>query len=205
VPGDTGIWGDIWSGVAAAVVQALVVVGGGLWAFALYKKRREFRPTVRIDSSARIAKLDNGTSRLFLRLHMSNESGAYLRIAAQVVLWDVTTTNEFPQFQEIGRDFPLDYVYGELRPNGVMTGPGGVAWNNSRMESKECIDGELLFNLDPIPDLMAFRASVIQTRYKRLWPFFWIKDLTAGEEWDDFAYLDPAVLDSHTYVAITAH
>jgi hypothetical protein len=206
VVGDTGIWGDVLSGIAGAGVQALVVVGGGFWAFHLYRKRREFRPKVRVDASARIAKTEDGEARVFLRLHISNESAAYIRVIANVLLWEVTTApNNYPRFREIGRDFPMDYVYGDLQPNGVFAGPDGYPWDDSRMEPKECIDSEMMFRPDPMPKLMAVRTNIVEQKFKRLMPFFWIKDPIVGDEWDTFAYLDPACLSGIEYVPIVAH
>lgn len=199
--------GDIWwEGLAGSVLQTIVLMAGAIWAYFLYKKRREFKPHVRVGASARISRPYNQTARLFIRLHIVNESGAHLEANASIVLWSVTPINNgFPEFREVGRDFPLDYAYGVVQENGVMAGPDGAPVANYEMEPLECAETEVLFSPDPLPELMAVRASVENEEIVRNWPLFWEKKVRGIRRWESFAYVDPDVLTGSEYVALTSH
>lgn len=205
--GDTGIWGDILSGVAGAGLQTFILLCGVVGALFLYRKRREFKPRVRVGMSARISQADNRPPRLFARLHIVNESGGRARVNASAILWSVTTPpNGFPRFEKETGDFPLDYVRGAVNSiTGVMAGPDRRTVRDVPMEPLECIDTEVLLVVDPLPELIALRAVIDHQRIGRLWPFFWVPDLKENATWASFAYIDPATITGTEYVALTSH
>jgi hypothetical protein len=124
---------------------------------------------------------------------------------ARVVLWAVTTPpNAYPRFEEKARDFPLDYSHGEVQASGVMTGADGGVLENCELEPSECVESEVLFCFDPLPELMAMRASIEQEQTGRAWPRFW-QAPSEVVTWEPFAYLDPDVLTGPQYVALTSH
>lgn len=200
--GDAGIW----EGVIGTALQALVLVAGGIGGLILYVRRREFQPKVRVGVMARISRPKDGPARVFVRLHMVNECGGHVDLNARIVLWSVTTApNTYPKFTELGRDFPMDYTYGEVQTDGVMADPTGHVVNNYELEPLECIETEVLFCPEPLPDLMAVRASLEQDILGRDWPWFWRKVATNAVAWETFAYVDPAILTVKDYVALTSH
>lgn len=197
----------VWEGVAGATLQAIVLTGGGLWAWYIFRRRREFKPHVRVGLTARVVAKEHGhPAHLFLRLHMVNESGGRSQVGAYVVLWEVTTTsNDYPQFKEIARDFPLDYSHGDVAPGGVLAGPGVSPITNWWLEPSECIESEVLFCPDPCPALMAVRASLEHQRTRRSRWRPWTAVLQEAVLWETFAYVDLDALAGAEYVALTSH
>jgi len=194
-----GFWGSL--------IQASVLIFGGLWGYYLYRRRRPFKPRIRTTASARLAPItDQAPARLFIRLHVVNESGAHMKANARIVLWAVKQgEGQFPTFEERDRDFPFDYVYGTVQPTTrIMAGEDGASVSDVELESAECIETEVLFSFAPLPDLMAVRATVEEERTLHNWPWFW-RSLVGGVRWESFAYLDPAALSGSEYVAITSH
>jgi hypothetical protein len=207
MPGDTGIWGNVLSGVAGAGLQTLILFCGVLGGLFLYRKRREFKPRVRVGMSARISRADDQPPRLFARLHIVNESGGRARVNASAILWSVSIPpNEYPRFADETGDFPLDYARGAVNPTiGVMAGPDGRTVRDLAMEPHECIDTEVLLVVHPLPELMALRAVIDHQRIGRLWPFFWVPNMKENATWASFAYIDPAIITGTEYVALTSH
>lgn len=196
----------LWEGFAGAVLQALVLIGGAGWAYYIYRKRREFQPRVRVGVTTRLARPEKGPARLFVRLHIVNESGAHIEINARLVLFSVTTkARGYPTFREIGRDFPMDYVYGEVLDDGLMGDIDRGPVTDIAMEPLECIETEVLFCPHPLPALMAVRASIEKEQTPRIWWKPWKRRSLGVTAWESFAYVDPAAVMGAEYVALTQH
>jgi hypothetical protein len=203
-PVNLSVSGSPWDGLVGSALQAAVLAAGGIWAFVLYLRRREFQPRVRVGVAARISE-HRSPAHLFMRLHMVNECAAKVEINAMVVLFAVTSTaNGRPTFTDLGRDFPMDYAYGELQPDGLMADQAGEVTNDYEMEPLECIEADLLFCPDPMPDLLAARTTCEQEFKRRDWHRFW-RTRTDVWRWENFAYIDPPALSGENYVALTSH
>lgn len=195
-----------WEGFAGSLLQALVLAAGALWAYRLYRKRREFKPKVRVEMAGRISSGEDGQGRVFIRLHVVNQSGTLIKMNARVVLWSVKiSANHRPEFTELARDFPLDYIYGEVKHDRIMADDDGSPVDNCDMEPLECFETELIFPIDPLPDLLGVRASIQQDVFRRNRPKFLVKEVFDVFTWETFAYLEPSVMGGNEYVSLTSH
>lgn len=216
-----------WSGLSegeATAIQAAVVGGGGLWAYIQYRRRREFQATVRIETAAKVGPNPAGGRRLFLRLHLVNESSAFIDVSALATLMVVTPPlvlepvplpppRARPVVVVLAKQDALAFVYGqpevsELRPNGHQL--ADEAGEEGEMEPGECIETELLFAVPEDLGLLAVRLSVEGFR-RRWWAERWVRDSWnwvrkrdpgSDAEWDAFAYLNLPELEGTEFVPI---
>ena len=203
VMGDTSTTSIIWEGVVGAAIQAGLVVLGGVWALHHYIRGREYKPHVRVGVSARLSPgKGDRPARLFVRVHIVNESSARCEVNAAVTLWEVAAdANSFPTFNQItNRDFPFDYVHGEVEESGFMTGPRGQPVTGHWLEPTECVESEVLFSPEPCPELMAIRASSEKEVRRRKWTKPWDTVGSGLILWEVFAYVDPEVVSGSEYV-----
>ena len=157
--------------------------------------------------SGRIARPVGLPVQLFIRLHFVNESGGRTLVSSLAVVWSIATSaNAYPTFEERSGDYPLDFVFGEVQPDtGVMAAPDGGIVKVRSMEPNQCLDTELLFSVDPFPELIGLRTVVEYQRVGRLFLFPWVEIPRDNKTWAAFAYIDPDLLAGREYVPLTSH
>lgn len=196
--------GGPWEGIAGSVLQAVVIAAGGAWAVYLFGIRGAHASRIRVGIAARLERPEHGPVRLFIKLHVVNETEIRsLNVNARVRLWSVrSASNEFPRFTEVLGDFPMDYAYGDAPTDGFMSGDDGSPVRDVTMTGLECIESELLFSPDPCPDLLALRAS-----FEHLPNVWWRRGRTPSNVpiWETFVYVDPLLLKSGEYAMLTSH
>lgn len=209
--------GPIWlEGVLGAGIQALVLAIGGVWAFLLYRRRREFQATIRIEASIRVTQDAAGGYRIFLKLHLANESAAFITIQSIATLMAVDPKEEgqMPGLIVLSKQDALACVYGEPEADVDEADNGGEV---GEMEPGECVETELLFARPRQPDLLAVRVTVEGFRppwAPRVWvatALRWIarrpgREPKVAAEWDLFAYIDaPALVGAGVVELSTPH
>lgn len=205
-------WGHLTDGQGTAL-QAFVITAGGLWAYYLYRRRREFQATVRIEAAAKIVDVaDNAL--LIVRVHLINDSAAFILVSALATLMTVEppSPGATPKLAVIDKQDVLGYVYAEPEGNGENDESGEETGLVGEMEPNECIETDLVFALLP-QELLAIRLSVEGSRPLRP-AVGWTRDLvrtalrrpapTSDAEWDSFGFLVPDELRGGGFVAINS-
>jgi hypothetical protein len=167
-------WADFWTlkpEVQVSVFQLLTLAAAGLWAFHLYKRRREGQATIRIHAAVRLGLGRSRTglrkrsvrgSVLFVRLHIFNQSAVKVgNVRATVTLLDASLDREGKQHQ-LRRGATQDAF---LPISGEMVGGEGdtVSFDPvlTDLEPKEHIETEVLFGVMEDQSLVALRFEVI--------------------------------------------
>ena len=197
--GFVGFWTSLWSSVSAAqatLVQTVVLIGGGGWAFVLYLRRREGQPTVRIEHECRV--LGGGSLQvLVVQVHLTNTSAVLIKRASGVV-----TAFDASEIQPEGvvlrewksQDF-ISQAQGELQASEAGTTFKAVT--DALLEPNECVSSEVSFVMADPPSLLGLRVTV-KSRwawYKILWghlrhPLLYRSSWARHWSWGSFAYID---------------
>lgn len=195
------------------LIQTLVVVIGGAWVFYRFRRQRVSQPTLRMLGSARLVKRGPEKARLFVRVHLTNISSVNLEDAeATVTLLPASDTLDKGRLSLSGPpqvEDPFLPIFGWFSDESE---PPVIGWDPERgeMEPHECVDSEVAFALDKVPELIALRFTVIaHTHWWIPWnrrPFRWLPWRRHPYKWGSYGFLSAEeALKGYQSLAFEAH
>lgn len=189
---------DSWINTAAAVaiiLQALALIGGGIWGFYLYFHGRRGQVRVGVQASARLHRDWSDThSVLVVRLRIANTSGVlYRHREATATLMDARkqAADGTVRLAPFSQADPILPVYADISGDGAQIAAGRtfrpLPPESVLLEPGEHVETEVAFPvLTDKLGLMAVRVRIMGLQGRRGRAPFW---------WGTFLYVEPERLD----------